>query len=119
MVEEEVFVEGRTERYKGGEEAPERDASFWCSDVPELYVRPTTFWACLRAADDDPPATIMAIEPRGEIALNGASSGYALMLQVQHPGVLRVIFDAQCLIDASDSTPDAGMPVPHGELTIQ
>jgi hypothetical protein len=143
IVEEEVFLEGRTEKYKGS--APERDQTFWCSDVAQLYVRPADLWVCLRTVDDDPPANIMAVEPRGEMGANGASSGYALTLQIRHPGVLRVILDAQCLRERSDAGPndavdasadveadasadvdadtdpetDAGMPVPQRELTIQ
>jgi hypothetical protein len=118
MVVAEVSVEGRTEKYKG-DAPPDRDAAFWCSDVPQVYLYPVEPWTCLRAADDDPPAKILAIEPRGEVAARGASSGYALDLQVRHPGVLRVVFEAECLREHFDSLPDAGAPEIRGELTIQ
>ena len=137
-VEEEAFVEGRTEKYFGT--APERADTFWCSDAAKLYLRPSQPWVCLHAADDDPPATILAVEPRGEVGASGASSGYALRLQIQRPGVLRVKLDAKCLhqrFDAGPQPPDddpdadpdaeapdgeapeAGAPAPWGELTIR
>jgi hypothetical protein len=117
MIQEEVFVEGRTEKYWGGT-PPDRPEAFWCSDAPQVYLGPATPWVCLRAADDDPPATILAVEPRGEIGDNG-SSGYALALQVERPGVLRVVLDEQCLRDRFDFAPDAAAPIARGELTIQ
>jgi len=116
-VEEEVFVEGRTEKYFG-DSPPERDSAFWCTDGAVTYLHPVDPWICLRAADDNPPATILALEPRGEMAANGSSSGYALELQVERPGVLRVVLDEQCLKDNSFPTPDGGAPVPRGEVTI-
>ena len=76
-------------------------------------------WICLRAADDDPPATILAVEPRGEIAVSGSSSGYALKLEVRHPGVLRVVFDEECLREHFVYDSDAGAPIPRGEVTIR
>jgi hypothetical protein len=117
VVEEEVFVEGRTEKYKG-DTPPERDGAFWCSDVPQVYLHPLYPWVCLRAADDDPPATILAAEPRGEIADNGSSSGYALDLEVRHAGILRVVFDADCLREHADPSSDAGVPAMRAEMTI-
>jgi hypothetical protein len=122
MVEEEVLVEGRTEKYFGGI-PPDRADSFWCSDGPELYIRPSRPWICLRAADDDPPAAILAVEARGEIGPTGASSGYALELEVRRPGVLHLTYDEQCLQERFDISAgggaDAGALIPWAELTIQ
>lgn len=118
IVEEEVFVEGRTEKYTGTV-PPERETGFWCTDAPQFYQRPANHWTCLRAADDDPPAAILSVEPRGEMGPNGSSSGYALELQVLHPGVLHVILDEQCLGERTDAGVDGGAPMSQGELTIQ
>jgi hypothetical protein len=118
VVEEEVFFEGRTEKYQGAM-PPERDQAFWCSASPEVYLRPVNYWTCLRASDPDPPATISSIERRGVLGVKETSSGYALKLEVRHPGVLRLIFDPACVRSQSDSFGDAaGTPVPHAELTI-
>lgn len=123
-VEEEVVLEGRTEKYFGSA-PPERDEAFWCSDVAQVYLRPLQPWICLRAADEDPPAAILAVEPRGEIVSNGMSSGYALALEVRRSGVLRVLFDEECLREELGITADAGpdvdggAPVSWGELSIQ
>jgi hypothetical protein len=116
MVEEEVFVEGRTEKYWGT--PPERTAAFWCTDEPVSYLHPVRPWTCLRQADDDPPATILAVEPRGEMGVMGWSSGYALKLEVQRPGVLRVVLDEGCLREHSAYDPDAGTSDPREEMTI-
>jgi hypothetical protein len=118
MVIEEVFVEGRTEKYTGTV-PPDRDGAFWCSDAPQLYLRPVQPWICLRAGDDDPPAALSKVEPRGEMGTNGSSSGYALELEVRHAGVLRLVFDPQCLEERAGPGFDAGALVPHGELTIR
>jgi hypothetical protein len=115
---EEAFVEGRTEKYFG-DLPPERDAAYWCSDAAVVYLHPVNPWICLRGPDEDPPATILSLEPRGEIAVNGASSGYALTLEVQHRGVLRVVLDEQCLTDHAFRTSDAGAPVPWAEATVE
>ena len=117
VVEEEVFLEGRTEKYWGV--APERPETFWCTDEAVTYIHPVGPWTCLRQADDDPPAIILAVEPRGEMGLTGWSSGYALKLEVQHPGVLHVVFDENCLREHVASNPDGGAPVPRGEVTIK
>jgi hypothetical protein len=114
---DEAFVEGRTEKYFG-DLPPERDAAYWCSDAAVVYLHPVNPWICLRAPDDDPPASVLTVEPRGEIAASGSSSGYALELAVQHPGVLRVVFDEQCLTDHAFPISDAGAPIPWGEATI-
>jgi hypothetical protein len=117
-VEEELFIEGRTEKYTGAV-PPDRDEAFWCTDVPQVYLRRVSPWICLRAADDDPPVTILAVEPRGEMGARDSSSGYALELQVQRAGVLRVVLDAECVSERSDPLVDAGAPIPHGELTVR
>lgn len=117
MVEEEVLIEGRTEKYWGVE--PERPETFWCTQEALPFLHPVRPWICLRQADDDPPATIVAVEPRGEMGVSGWSSGYALKLEVQHPGVLQVVFDEDCLREHSGYDSDAGTPVPRGEVTIK
>jgi hypothetical protein len=116
-VEEEVLIEGRTEKYWGVQ--PERPDTFWCTNEPLPYLHPVRPWTCLREADEDPPATILAVEPRGEMGISGWSSGYALTLEIQHPGVLHVVFDENCLRELSGFDSDAGTPDPQGEVTIK
>lgn len=119
IVEEEVLIEGRSEKYHGGV-PPSRDDAFWCSSAPEVYLRPIGYWSCLRAAEADPPASILSVERRGELGIKETSSGYALKLEVRHPGVLRTFFDPACMaIQSGSPLSDAAMPVAHGELTIQ
>ena len=118
VVEEEVLFEGRQEKYRGGI-PPLRDEAFWCSAAPEVYFRPGDVWTCLRAADHDSPATILSVERRGELLDKDGSSGYALKLEVRHPGVLRVVFDVPCLIQHGSSISDALVPSVESELTIQ
>jgi len=115
FVEEEVLFESRQEEFAGST-PPERDEAFWCSDAPVTYLRNNEYWICLHSTDSDPPATILAVERRGQLGEKDSSSGYALKLQVRHPGVLHVAFNAQCLLDHAGRT---GVPVPWGELTIQ
>ena len=118
VVEEEVLFEGRLEKYRGGM-PPVRDEAFGCSAAPEVSFRPGDVWTCLRAADPDPPATILSVDRRGELLDKDGSSGYALKLEVRHPGVLHVVFDAPCLIQHGSSISDALVPGVEGELTIQ
>ena len=118
VVEEEVVFEWRTETYPGSV-PPQRDEAFWCSSTPEVYRRDNLFWPCLRSTDSDPPATILAIEPRGQLGDKGSSNGYALKLEVRHPGALHVAFDSQCLSEHSSTYSDAAVSRPWGELTIQ
>ena len=116
LVEEEIFFEWREEKFAGSI-PPERDEAFWCGAAPVTYQRPTDYWICLHSTDVDPPATILAVERRGELGQK-ASSGYALKLEVRHPGVLHVAFNAPCLAEHSHSYP-GGVPGSWGELTIQ
>jgi hypothetical protein len=116
VVEEEVLYEGRQEKYTGGV-PPQRDEAFWCSDVPTVYDRPLEFWGCLRGHDADPPASIMAIEQRGNAFSNGASSGYALKLQIRHSGVLNLQLDPQCLSEMGMT--DGAVSHVRAELTVQ
>jgi hypothetical protein len=118
VVEEEVLFEWRTEKYPGSV-PPQRDEAFWCSGAPEVYDRLNELWNCLRSTDSDPPATILAIEQRGQLGDKGSSSGYALKLEVRHPGVLHLAFDSQCRADRSSSLSDATVSSPWAELTIQ
>jgi hypothetical protein len=117
VVQEEVLFEGRTEKYHGGV-PPVRDDAFWCGPTPNVYLRPVEYWTCLRNADADPPATILNVEQRGELGLKESSSGYALTLEVRHPGILRVVFDVPCLLKHTDVFSDAVAPRALGELTI-
>ena len=56
----------------------------------------TGIWSCLRVADDDPPAEIVKIEPRGTSSSRGRSTGYALTLRILHPGILHTRLDTAC-----------------------
>lgn len=118
IVEEEVLFEGRQEKYHGAI-PPTRDEAFWCGSAPEVYLRPADYWVCLRGADADPPATILSVDRRGELGDKDGSSGYALKLEVRHPGVLRVTFDVPCLLQRTNLFSDALVPSVEGELTIQ
>jgi hypothetical protein len=118
VVEEEILFEWRKETYPGSV-PPQRDEAFWCSATPETYLRLNDLWICLRSTDSDPPATILAVESRGQLGDKGSSSGYALKLEVRHPGVLHLTFDSQCRAERSSSLSDAMVARPWGELTIQ
>ena len=115
IVEEEVLFEWRQEKFPGSV-PPQRDETFWCGTAPETYNRPVEYWICLQSTDSDPAATILAVERRGELGEKDSSSGYALKLQVRHPGVLHIAYSAKCLAERTNYT---GTPVPWGELTIQ
>jgi hypothetical protein len=109
-IEEQIVLEGRTEHYEGTE--PNRDRSFWCSDAPKVdnnaASRIANINTCFVAADADPPAKIVAIDARGVMIGHGLSTGYALRLEILHPGVLRIIGDDACRAKAK------GEPVPDG-----
>jgi hypothetical protein len=119
VVEEEVLFEMRSEDYRGGV-PPQRDERHWCTTPLEVIDRWIEYWICLRTVDADPPASIVGFEPRGTLGVRESSSGYALKLEVHHPGVLNLALGQQCLREHAQSPSD---PVVHSppfaELTIQ
>jgi hypothetical protein len=118
VVEEEVVLEWRKETYPGSV-PPQRDEAFWCSAALEVFRHDYRFWPCVRSTDSDPPAVILAIEPRGQLGDKGSSTGYALKLEIRHPGVLYVAFDSRCLSEHSSTYSDTTVSRPWGELTIR
>lgn len=109
-LEEQVVLESRTERYSGTE--PDRGQSFWCGNAPKVDKnaarRLADINSCLVVADADPPAKIVAIDPRGAQPGHGLSAGYALNLEVLHRGVLHIVGDDACRAKV------LGLPMPDG-----
>jgi hypothetical protein len=122
-IEEQVVLEARTEHYEGAE--PNRDRSFWCSDVPTVDKnaarRIADINTCFVVADADPPAKIVAIDARGVMPGHGLSTGYALRLEILHPGVLHIVGDDACRAKAlGEPAPDGGPSpnTPWAELEV-
>jgi hypothetical protein len=119
VVEEEVLFESRAATYRGGV-PPQRDETYWCTTPLEVIDRRIEHWICLRTVDSDPPARIIGVQPRGTLGVRQSSSGYALELEIRHPGVLNLALDQQCLREHAES-PSAPVVLtpPFAELTIQ
>ena len=121
VVEEEVLNEGRLDYYES-HDAPHRDTAYWCDSTaldPAWTRNLQTVNTCIVVTDDDPPAKILSIEPRGIIS-GKVSSGYTMKLEVLHSGVLHVRFDKACKAQALDQpAPDGGADYPsRPELEI-
>ena len=108
-----MLLEGRSEDFEGHDPV-HSGRDFWCSSAPkaDATAAPRLAWVntCIVSADADPPARIVEIAPRGLFPGTGLSTGYALQLEILHPGVLHVVDDEECKAKV------LGMPVPDGGL---
>jgi hypothetical protein len=113
VVEEQVLLEGRSEDFEGHDPV-HGGQQFWCSDAPKTDAtaarRLASVNTCIVVADADPPARIIDIEPRGLFPGPGLSTGYALRLEILHPGVLHVVDDEECRAKVlGRAIPDGGL----------
>lgn len=98
-VEERVLFETVTEEYQGHDAPVHAGSAFWCSDVPKHLGGGTgrllSANICLEVSDEDPPAKILEIAPRGDV-FGQRSTGYTLKLEILHSGLLHVRLNGEC-----------------------